>query len=149
LSIGYRIASNANALDISVSYAKSEQEFAESDGTSVEASTEVSTFPKLSYLRYLTPTKEQSWYMGAGLAFGNVRIKSDRTSEELEGFVHEHTTAQFTGFMPNATLGMEFGRSSKWKGFAEAEISQPLLPAVSTAETLWSPIVQLSLGAGF
>lgn len=90
------------------------------------------TLPKASYLHYLQPDQKQSFYIGGGLAWGGLILNKDR----------------FVGLIPSFTSGYEFVRKSSVLGFAELNISQPML-AVYKKGSFPGPVAELTFGIGF
>jgi hypothetical protein len=91
------------------------------------------TFPKASYLHYLTADKEQSFYAGGGIAWGGVHNKKGKN---------------FVGLIPHATVGYEILHKSSALGFTEMTLSQPAISLYHEGQ-FSGPIVELSVGTGF
>lgn len=128
LGAGYRYVFGASALDVSASI--------NSRDIRVDQGKERAytyTAPKANYLYYITPSKNNSFYLGAGAAFSGV--KQDETKE-------------FHGLVPNATVGFEMNRNNKWRTFVQAEVSQPVY-AVSLKGDMPKTAAEIVLGTGF
>lgn len=126
LGLGYRFAVPSAKVDVSASYTREYNE-----------DNYFYTVPNVSYLRYFSPAKEQSFYYGAGLAWGG--LETDDVS--------------FQGLVPNATLGYELNRTTAWRSFVQFEVSQPLV-AISawndySVSDIPAPIAKVSFGLGF
>ncbi len=125
--LGYRYAVSSAVIDVSATYTReygSENYFY--------------TVPKVSYLRYYSPEAEQSFYYGAGLAWGGLEKGAD---------------ASFQGLVPNATVGIELNRNSAWRSFVQFEVSQPALAINAwnsySISNLPAPLAEVSFGLGF
>ena len=127
LGLGYRYALSSASIDISANYTR---EFGESNY--------FYTAPKVSYLRYFSPAKEQSFYLGAGLAWGGLK-KED--------------AAKFQGLVPSVTAGVELNRNTAWRSFVQLDVSQPAVAISSwnaySVSDLPSPLAEVSFGLGF
>ncbi len=126
LGIGYRLMSGNGALDLSANYSSAK-------GWKGDSSSYFWTLPKASYIHYLSPKSDQSAYAGLGLAWGELKSKDDR---------------EFSGVIPNATLGVEFLRKAAVRTFAELNVSQPAI-ARTVSDKFPGPIAEFSIGAGF
>jgi len=94
------------------------------------------TFPRVSYLNYISPNADQSLYTGIGLGWGGTHNReSDRESD-------------FVGLIPHATFGYEMFRNATISSFTEFTVSHPLIPAYSHG-SFPGPVAELSVGAGF
>ena len=133
LGAGARYSIGSGAIDLSASYT-GDNPFVD------QTETYFYTVPRLSYLYYATPSKEQSFFGGAGLAYGGLK-SSD--------------TTLFNGLIPSISLGYEMNRLQNWRSFVQLDISQP---AVATASSkpfakmaTWSlgPIAELAFGFGY
>jgi len=125
IGIGYRRFAGNGAMDIS------------SNGNGIAAKNREFihwSVPKITYIRYLTPTDETSVYAGGGLAWGGMSRHSTKT--------------YFVGLVPSATIGYEFLRKNGVLGFTELSISQPALPVYNRGP-FPGPNAEISLGAGF
>lgn len=125
LGIGYRRLAGNGAADISFS------------GIGINAhknSRYFWTAPKISYILYSTPDRNESFYYGAGLAWGGAESESGKN--------------KFNGIIPSIACGYEFMRKSSVLGFAEFNISQPAL-AVYTKGVFPGPVAELTIGCGF
>ncbi|OGN65181.1 MAG: hypothetical protein A3E80_01325 [Chlamydiae bacterium RIFCSPHIGHO2_12_FULL_49_9] len=123
LGIGYRIVSGASAIDISANYNRGPERY-------------VASLPKVNYFHYLSAAQNQSFYAGAGLAWG--WIKSTATEE----------TERFQGLVSNVALGYEMNRKGAIRGFAQLDVGQATLAATQTG-SLPKTFAELSVGAGF
>lgn len=101
------------------------------------------SFPKMAFLRYLTPQKESSFYVGAGLNWGEISHKQKMSDLQKQ-------RKSFLGLSPLARIGYEFNHGSKnnWRSFFELEVSQPVL-AVTKTGNLPGPIAELSVALGY
>ena len=131
LGLGCRYGLSFGALDLSASYT----------GNYVNsADTYFFTLPRLSYLMYLTPKKEQSFYAGAGLAYGGMKTKDATT---------------FYGIIPSVSVGYEMNRQQNWHSFIQLDVSQPALstnyekPFMHVASASLGPIAECSVGFGY
>lgn len=123
LGIGYRRLAGNGAVDISVSGL----------GYSQDSGREFFwTAPKTSYIQYINPSNEKSFYFGGGLSWGGIKRKQ----------------RNFIGIIPNAMFGYEFFHKNSVLGFAELTLSQPAI-AVYTKGAFPGPIAEVSIGAGF
>ncbi len=133
LGLGVRYALPVGALDLSASYTGVDA-FAE------EATSYFYTLPRLSYLYYMTPTKQTSFFGGAGLAYGGLKGKGD---------------ASFSGIVPSVSVGYEMNRLENWRSFVQLDVSQPAFatlaerPFAKVASASLGPIVEFSLGFGY
>jgi hypothetical protein len=127
LGLGYRFAVPSASVDVSANYTR-------------QLGTEnyFYTVPKVSYLRYATPAKEQSFYYGAGLAWGGLK-RGEETS--------------FEGLVPSATIGYELNRNATWRSFVQLDVSQPTVKTIAwneySVDNLPAPIAEASFGLGF
>jgi hypothetical protein len=98
------------------------------------------TAPRASYMLYLSPERNQSFYGGLGLAFGGLKTKDQTT---------------FHGMIPSVSLGYEMNRLQRLSNFFQLDVSQPALatswtkPFVDTVSWDLGPVVQFSAGCGF
>jgi len=123
LGIGYRRLAGDGAADISINgIGRAERKNGQIFWTA----------PKASYMRYLQPNSEKSFYAGGGLSWGGISSKSHN----------------FIGLIPSATIGYEFLHRTAFLGFAEFNISQPAI-AVYHDGIFPGPIAELSMGVGF
>jgi hypothetical protein len=126
IGLGYRFAVPSASIDVSANYTR---EFKEESY--------FYTVPKVSYLRYFSAAKEQSFYYGAGLAWGAV------SKENVD----------FQGLVPSATVGFEMNRNAFVRSFVQLEVSQPAVHVASwksySISDLPAPIAQASVGLGF
>lgn len=133
LGLGLRYALPVGAIDISASYTGVE-------AFQDEANTYFYTLPRVSYFYYATPAKQQSFYAGAGLAYGGLKGDND---------------ASFTGIVPSATLGYEMNRHENWRSFVQLDVSQPAVatsttnPYTKLASADLGPIAEFSVGFGY
>ena len=130
LGLGYRLSAGDGALDLSANYTRGK-------GLTGEETSYFYTLPKATYLHYLAPTKGQSVYAGAGLAFGGMKNK--------EG-------TKFQGLIPSATVGYEMNRKTNFRSFVQLDVSQPAIAANLTkaeGKGFPGPIAEISVGAGF
>lgn len=123
LGIGYRRLAGNGAADISINGIGRAQKRNDCFFWSA---------PKASYIHYLQPNKQRSFYAGGGLAWGGFASK----------------TQSFIGIIPSLTGGYEFLRKNTVLGFTELNISQPAL-AVYKEGTSPGPIVEYTVGMGF
>ena len=134
LGIGYRRSFGHSGVDISLNYS-------EGSGWTGDQKLITWTFPKVSYLYYVNPYKSTSFYAGTGIGWGG-------TSFEISE-IESAEDSSFTGLIPNITFGYEFLRSSILTSFLELNISQPLIPRNFEGTSKPTPLIELSLGAGF
>ena len=130
LGLGYRLNTGDGAVDFSANYTRG-------TGLNGKEVTYFYTFPKVSYLHYLSPSKSQSLYVGAGLAFGSLKNKE---------------MAKFIGLIPSATLGYEMNRKANFRSFLQLDVSQPAVAAKLTRNDgvkFPGPVAEFSLGVGF
>lgn len=123
--LGYRCLAGNGAADISISgigHAERKNDKA------------FWTVPKASYLQYLQPDQKESFYLGAGLAWGGLKAKSPGQ--------------EFIGIISSVTGGYEFVRKGSVLGFAELNISQPTLAVYSKGD-FPLPIAEMTVGIGF
>ncbi len=134
LGLGWRYSIASSAIDISASYT----------GVDAFASNKESysfTLPRVSYLYYFSPeSKAQSFYMGAGLAYGG--SKTDAMA--------------FNGLIPSLSAGYEMNRHQNWRSFMQLDVSHPTFattldkPFVHMANMNFSAITaEFSVGLGY
>ncbi|MBF8263065.1 MAG: hypothetical protein HW387_730 [Parachlamydiales bacterium] len=136
LGLGFRFGLPLGALDVSSSYT----------GTDVGAEgTYFYTVPRVSYFMYASPKKEQSFYAGAGLAYGGMKTREMLAKKE----------AAFNGIIPSVTAGYEMNRHNNWRSFFQIDVSQPAFatsyakPYATLASATLGPIVEASVGFGY
>ncbi|MDP1608413.1 MAG: hypothetical protein Q8L98_03755 [Chlamydiales bacterium] len=138
VGVGYRRGA-VSAIDVSVGLSTKKEE---TGSESIQWS-----FPKMTFLRYLTPNRTSSFYFGAGLNWGGVYqyISADENIPEAED-----TKRAFVGLSPLACIGYELNHNTQqaWRSFFEFEVSQPAISVMQVGE-LPGPIAQLSVGLGF
>jgi hypothetical protein len=131
LGLGCRYGLSFGALDLSASYMGDDFK---ADGTYFY------TLPRLSYLMYSSPKKDQSFYAGAGLAYGGMRNKDATT---------------FNGIIPSVSVGYEMNRQQSWHSFIQVDFSQPAFathsekPYMQVASAKLGPIAECSVGFGY
>ncbi len=128
LGLGYRLIFGASGIDVSASYNRRNITADE-----VQVQTFVYTLPKASYLYYVSPASNNSFYAGAGAAWGGVKTKDGR---------------EFLGLIPNVALGYEMNRNNMIRTFVEVNVSKPALAWTQTGD-LAAAYAEASLGAGF
>jgi len=128
LGLGYRLAAGSSAIDISASFNR--RDFRSDEG---KEHVFVYTLPKANYLYYITAESNNSFYAGAGMAWGGVKTRDER---------------EFHGLIPNVALGYEMNRNAAWRSFVQLDVSQPAI-AASQKGDLPKAFAELSLGAGF
>lgn len=127
IGLGYRLNGGNSAIDFSAHY---------TSGRGVKGDKERAyflTFPRVSYLRYLSPKSPHSLYGGVGLAWTTLKTKDNR---------------RFNGLTPSATVGYEITRQSRLKTFLQIDVSQPAL-AESSKGAFPGPVAEASVGFGF
>jgi hypothetical protein len=133
LGLGCRFGLPVGALDLSASYM----------GNDVKAEKSYFyTLPRVSYLMYLSPKKEQSLYAGAGLAFGGLKTNDAQ---------------KFDGIIPSVSVGYEMNRQQNWHSFFQIDVSQPALATslekgksfMEVASASLGPIAECSVGFGY
>ena len=133
LGLGVRYDLPVGAIDVSASYTGVDA-FAE------ESKTYFYTLPRVSYFYYATPAKQQSFYGGAGLAFGGLKTTDAVT---------------FSGLIPSVSLGYEMNRHENWRSFIQLDVSQPAFatskdrPFMSLASIDLGPVAEFSVGFGY
>ena len=134
MGIGYRLASGSSAVDLSGNFG----------ARRIKHGKEVTTYtlPKVNYLHYFTPTKDNSLYVGGGLAWGGVHTNTHNYDEEYS------SRADFHGIIANAAVGYEMQRASSVRSFVQLDVNQPTL-AVSQRHEFPSPSAELGVGLGF
>jgi len=131
LGLGFRYGLPVGALDLSASYTGND---VRADGTYFY------TVPRLSYLMYLSPKKEQSFYAGAGLAYGALKNTD---------------AATFNGIIPSVSVGYEMNRLQNWRSFIQLDVSQPAIatatqkPYMEVAKASLGPVAECSVGFGY
>jgi hypothetical protein len=128
LGVGYRVVVESSAIDISASYNRRDVNTDEG-----RQKTFVYLYPKANYLYYVSGDSSNSFYAGAGLAWGSVKTADER---------------EFRGIIPNVTVGYEMHRKATIRTFVQLDVSQPAIAAVQTGD-LPKAYGELSLGAGF
>ncbi len=128
LGIGYRLISGPSAIDISASY--SQRRTRDEEG---KKDTYYYTLPKANYLHYISPAKNNSAYVGGGMAWGGLKTKSN---------------SEFIGLIPNVAVGYEMNRNAAWRSFVQLDVSQPAV-AASRKNDFPGPFAELAVGAGF
>lgn len=126
VGLGWRLGNGASAVDISASYT---QGFAGEK----ETRSYYYTLPKVSYLRYITPMSEESFYVGGGLALGEMKNQD---------------ASKFIGIVPSISLGYEMNRKANWHSFTELVVSQPALAFVREND-FPGPLAEFSIGFGY
>ena len=126
LGLGYRMDHGASAIDISTSYGYSENKDEASHSY-------YSNLPKVSYLRYVSPSSKSSIYYGAGAAV--VAMRNTDASE-------------FIGIVPSASVGYEMNRKAEWRSFMQLDVSQPVLAAIQKGK-FPGPLAEFSVGIGY
>jgi hypothetical protein len=131
LGLGFRFGLPVGALDLSASYTGKD---VRADGSYFY------TLPRLSYLMYLSPKKEQSFYAGAGLAYSAMKTVDQQT---------------FNGITPSVSVGYEMNRLQNWRSFIQLDVSQPALvtsyekPFMQVASASLGPVAECSVGFGY
>ncbi len=131
LGLGCRYGLPFGALDLSASYTGNHVNSAE---------TYFYTLPRLSYLMYLSPKKEQSFYAGAGLAYAGMKTKNADT---------------FNGIAPSVSVGYEMNRLQNWHSFIQLDVSQPAFSTskdksfFELASAKLGPVAECSVGFGY
>lgn len=130
LGLGYRVGGEKSSFDFAIKGTR------QKDANGEE--TYFYTLPRVSYLRYISPTQAQSFYVGAGMAWGGVR--------EAEGKV-------FSGLIPSLSAGYEMNRFQNWGSFIQLDVSQPAVSTREISSWSWSelprPVAEIALGLGF
>lgn len=141
LGLGFRFALPVGALDVSSSYS----------GSDVNAEgTYFYTVPCVSYLLYVSPEKDQSFYAGAGLAYGGLKTK-----EMLKEMETNKDASPFNGVIPSVSVGYEMNRHNNWRSFFQIDVSQPAFstsrakPHMQLANANLGPIIAGSIGFGY
>ncbi|MES2272887.1 MAG: hypothetical protein V4487_01690 [Chlamydiota bacterium] len=129
MGLGYRLIAGASALDLSATGNR----YITRDAEGEKKTTHFYTLPKANYLYYISPAKNNSLYVGGGLAWGGLKTKDDR---------------EFTGIISNAAVGYEMNRSSTVRSFVQLDVSQPAVAAVQK-NAFPGPFAEFSVGAGF
>lgn len=150
LGLGYR-RGEASALDISFSMSQIRNEGQNSIFWA---------FPKMSYLRYFSPKKASSFYLGAGLTWGGLSFRHqpvvnvdltniDQAYADEEIIEAPRKKTFFFGIIPTACVGYESNRQeASWRSFVQLEVSQPTL-AVTNSGPFPGPVAELSVGLGY
>lgn len=128
VGLGYRFESGFSAVDISASY-----NYRTNSSLLTKTKTIQYTLPKANYLFIATPASNNSFYAGAGAAWGGLITKDER---------------EFHGLVPNVAVGYEMNRNKAWRSFVQLDVSQFVI-ATSQAQDLPGPFAELSIGAGF
>lgn len=123
LHLGRRYETEENAVDISVNWVRPSK-----DRMYISA-------PKVMYLSFLTPHCDRSFYWGAGLSLGFLRV--DDVEEK-----------KFDGLYAEGSIGYELLRRSNMRAGVQVDVSQGLL-AFDEHGSYPSPVVECSLGIGF
>jgi hypothetical protein len=130
LGLGYRYSIADGAIDVSANYTR--------ETSKGSFDNYFYTVPKVSYLHYVSPVSEQSFYLGAGLAYGALK-KSDGAS--------------FQGVVPSASVGYEMNRNSAVRSFVQLDVSQPTMRINNwndyAVKDLPAPVAEASFGLGF
>lgn len=137
IGLGYRLNAGSSAIDFSANYQKG-------PGYNGDEKAYTYTAPKATYLYYLSPEKGQSFYGGAGLAWGGIRARGNVDAENVK----DRENQRFDGLIPSVALGYEMNRDQVVKSFVQLEVSQAALPT-HLAGSLPKPVAEFSLGAGF
>lgn len=130
--LGYRVHSDSSAIDFSASFNQRKAET-----TLGQEDIYYYTLPKINYLYYLNPKRNNSFYAGAGLAWGGVVSKDPLKNK-----------TNFMGLIPNVALGYELNRSGLLRGFIQLDVSQPAIAAFDDG-VLPKAYADVSVGAGF
>jgi hypothetical protein len=128
LGIGYRLRGENSSFDFAVKGTR--QKNGEGETTYFYA------LPRVSYLRYLSAAQNQSFYLGAGMAWGGVK---------------EAGSDAFTGIIPSLSVGYEMNRLQSWGSFIQLDVSQPAISTqeVTSFQDLPKPLAELAVGLGF
>ena len=125
LGLGYRRVTTDYGLDISISGL--------GKGKS-KNSQYLWNIPKVTYLRYLSPESEKTFYYGAGLSWGGIARGNN---------------SYFIGIIPSFALGYELTHNTKILNFVELDISQPLISVATKGKGNYSPVFEFYVGTGF
>lgn len=128
LGLGYRYATGPSAIDVSANFCSRLMPTYEG-----HKDTYSYTLPKVNYLHYVTPARNNSLYAGGGMAFSGMKTKDEN---------------EFLGLVPNIAVGYEMNRNQNWKSFVQLDISQPAIAARSKGN-FPGPLAEVSFGAGF
>ncbi len=136
LGLGFRFGLPVGAIDVSASYT-GDNYFQKADKTYV-----FYTVPRVSYLYYISPAKDQSFYAGTGLAYGSLQSREGKT--------------KFFGLLPSISLGYEMNRLQNWRSFVQMDVSTPAVTTATVNPTSWTwasldqgPVAELSVGFGY
>lgn len=128
IGLGYRFESGFSAVDVSASY-----NYRTNSSDLVKTKTFQYTLPKANYFFIATPASNNSFYAGAGAAWGGLSTRDG---------------GEFHGLIPNVAVGYEMNRNSAWRSFVQLDVSQ-LVIATNQAQDLPGLFAELSVGAGF
>ena len=137
LGLGLRYGLPVGALDVNASYT-GDNYFQKATKSYV-----FYTIPRVSYLYYISPKKEQSFYVGSGLAYGSLQSTKAKTPK-------------FFGLLPSVTLGYEMNRLQHWRSFVQLDVSTPAVSTEKFNPKTWTlaslsqgPVAELSVGFGY
>jgi len=133
LGFGYRYELDEIALDISfgsIVWNNSSNFFEGDFGGDFEA-------VKLGGLYFLSPTSNNSFYLGGGLSYG-VTLFSENNDSDANW-----------GLRGNLSTGFEFMRASNMRFFIQADAILPFYKANYDSSDKYIPTFAISVGAGF
>lgn len=152
--LGYRTAFNHHAIDFAIEANQKEV----LDVANERVTNFSYTLPKVSYLYYLNPKADNSFYAGAGVAFGWRKqtsvIAAQDEVKDSEGVVTQQAVdasndvREFAGIVPGITAGYEMNRYGSVKTFVQLDATQPTLGYINVGK-FFGPEVTLSAGLGF
>ncbi|MBX7066196.1 MAG: hypothetical protein K1X28_03090 [Parachlamydiales bacterium] len=132
VGLGYRLVAGSSAIDLSASFNR--RKTVSDEG---REETWHYTVPKANYLYYLSAESNNSFYAGAGLAWGGVDTRNT-----------DGDKSSFIGLIPNVALGYELNRTGTLRSFIQLDVSQPAIAAVKEG-AFPKTFAELAVGAGF
>lgn len=103
------------------------------------------TLPKIMYLHSLSPSRNNSIYVGGGLSWGGIHNKHHKKDHKHDG---KHRSQKFQGIFGEFALGYEFQRNCPIRTFVEFNLSQGIIAHSKHGSTPY-PILTLAGGIGF
>lgn len=132
VGLGYRLVAGSSAIDLSASFNRRKSVTDEGREETLHY-----TVPKANYLYYVNAESNNSFYAGAGLAWGGIDTRD-----------MEDNKSSFIGLIPNVALGYELNRTGTLRSFVQLDVSQPAIAAVKEG-AFPKTFAELSVGAGF
>lgn len=131
ISLGRRFEIGDAAIEISGTWGEHK--------TSNESRSSFITLPKFSYIGFLQPNSQHSFYYGGGLSWGQVK---------WDDHINNSQSTKFHGMFAEGVLGYELHRTSALRTMVEFSVSQPMMAHKKIGSTP-GPVASLGLSIGF